>query len=102
MANVYDLSKYLSEEKAKIIVGEDTYEIDDSFNTMIELDALAARKDEMSFPVFIKEFFETTLDKDQAEALMKKNYPMKVYTAIMESINDNMSNNQDASDSTPR
>lgn len=91
MAKVYDLSKYLTEEKSKIKIGDDEFEIRDGFNDLLKMDALSERRDELGNTEFVKEFLSITLGRNAANELMERNYPAKVYSKIMESIQDAIS-----------
>lgn len=95
MAKVYDLSKYLEEEKSKIKFGEEEFEINDGFNDLLKIDALSERRDEIGNAEFIKEFLCITLGTETANELMSRNYKAKVYSKIMESIQAAMSDDDE-------
>lgn len=93
-AKVYDLSAYLEEKKSTIKLGEDEFEISDGFNDLLKIDALSNQREGMSSSQFVREFLCIALGKDNAEYLMAKNYKVKVYTKIIESIQDSISGNE--------
>ena len=95
MSKVYDLSSYLQEEKAKIKLGEEEFEINDGFNDMLKVDALSNRQNDMSITEFVVEFLKITLGEDVAKVLLERNYKSKVYLKIMEKIQEAYSDNPD-------
>lgn len=95
MSKVYDLSSYLQEEKAKIKLGEEEFEINDGFNDMLKVDALSNRQNDMSITEFVVEFLKITLGEDVAKTLLERNYKSKVYLKIMEKIQETYSDNPD-------
>ena len=101
MSKVYDLSSYLQEDKAKIKFFEEEFEINDGFNDMLKVDALSARKENMSLAEFIKEFLEITLGKDVANDLISRNYKSKIYLKMMESIQDAYTDDPDDDGESP-
>ena len=85
-AKVYDLSSYLNEEKSKINLGGEIYEISDGFNDLLKLDALSNRKEELGITEFVKEFLRIALGQEAAEKLLSRNYRTKVYMEIIHCI----------------
>lgn len=95
MAKVYDLSKYLEEEKSKIKFGDEEFEISDGFNDLLKIDALSERREELSSTEFVEEFLNIALGEEATKSLLSRNYKSKVYMKIIESIQDALSNNED-------
>lgn len=94
-AKVYDLSAYLEEKAATIKLGEDEYEISDGFNDLLKIDALANRRGEMNNAEFVKEFLTVSLGKEAADNLIAKNYKIKVYMKIIESIQNSLTGGEE-------
>ena len=94
-AKVYDLSKYLEEQKSTIKLGDDTYEISDGFNDLLKVDALSNKRDEMDPTEFVKEFLRITLGEAQADKLIEKNYKFDIYVKIMNCIEETYSGDAD-------
>ena len=97
-AKVYNLSEYLEEKKSTIKLGDEVYEINDGFDTLLKIDSLASKKDEMETGEFVKEFLSLALGKENAEKLIEKNYGIKIYTRIMNCIEDSFTDDDSKED----
>lgn len=87
-AKVFDLSNYLEEKKSLIKIGEEEFEVSDGFNDLLKIDALSNRRDELDTTEFVKEFLRISLGTEAANKLIERNYPVRMYTKIMNCIEE--------------
>ena len=85
-AKVFDLSSYLEEKKSTIKLGNDEFVVDDGFNTLLKIDALSNRRDELGGAEFVHEFLKLSLGEQAANQLLERNYSFSIYVKIMECI----------------
>ena len=64
MSKVYDLSGYLEEKRAKIVIGVHEFEIRDGFNDLLKIDALTSKREELGSTEFVKEFLNISLGEE--------------------------------------
>lgn len=84
MKKVFDLSSYLTEEKAVIKIGEDNFAINDGFNDMLKIDALTrSNSDAVPDAEFIGEFLTIALGEESAKRVVELNLPVRAYMDIM-------------------
>ena len=88
MSKIYDLSKYLEEAPSIIKLGDDEYEVEDRFSTLLKLDELANSREDTGSMEFVKEFLTLALGEEAKDKLIDKNYKLKVYMKIIECIQD--------------
>lgn len=70
------------------MLGEMEFEVRDGFNDLLKIDALANRKDDMDTTEFVQEFLKISLGEEMGTKLINMNYPIRVYTKIMNCIQD--------------
>lgn len=90
MAKVFDLTSILEEKKSAIKVGDEEFEICDGFKDMLEIDALANRRNEMGDVEFVKEFLRISLGKKVANMLIERNYRFAFYVKLMDCIEETL------------
>lgn len=82
-AQVIDLTEKLSEEKDKILVKGDVYEVNAGFKTMIEVDSIMKNKKGLSQIEQLAAFFTTLFGEEKANELMDKNYKISFYKEVL-------------------
>lgn len=85
-AQIIDLTEKLSEEKAVIQIKGDTYEINDGFKTILEVDSLMKNKKGLSQVEQLSVLFKTVFGDTKAEELMNKNYKVSFYKTILSEV----------------
>lgn len=83
---IHDLSEYLSKEKSMIVLGNNSYEVDESLNAFLKLDALTQNQSNMSGKDYFEKYLEISLGKANTKSLIALNLPMSAYRAIMDEI----------------
>lgn len=86
MKKVFDLSGYLNEEKSTIVIGEDTFEINDGFNDMLKIDALTKGYEGTPDAEFVRGFLSIALGDEASDKIIKMNLPTAAYMKIMDCI----------------
>lgn len=82
-AQVIDLSEKLSEEKSVITIKGDTYEINDGFKTILEVDALMKNKNSMSQVEQLSRLFIVLFGAEKGQQLLDKNYKLSFYKHVL-------------------
>lgn len=88
MSKVYDLSEYLEEKKAKIVIGIHEFEIRDGFNDLLKIDALTSKREELGSTEFVKEFLNISLGEEATKTLIDMNLSTAAYVKIMNCVQD--------------
>ena len=93
MAKVFDLSEMLNEKKSTIKVGDEEFEINDSFATILKLDEIgkAEIKEDLSSVEYIRSFLDVALGEEATEKLVNMDMPVKFYKKVLESIQEVLS-----------
>ena len=88
MSKVFDLSEYLEEKKAKIVIGDYEFEIRDGFNDLLKIDALTSKREEMGSTEFVKEFLSISLGEEATKTLIEMNLNTAAYVKVMNCVQE--------------